>query len=862
MMQPKLGLRARHALRRPALAPRPVWQSASWRAAPRAWESTNTSTSSSTGSGTGSGTDRTGTSGTGDDTGHIQTAPDESILWFDNLFPLRLSGLLRFPGVTSGRTFADAAVASSDPMGLVKRAVPQDGAPFRVTEVLPRIKDGGAFVKFEHPTNISPRDIEKRVSRHLDEQPVKPFYNPFRRVKAGLVQGVPWLEDLARYPKSRLRVEFVPPNPGEEAVELSQETLYGLFRRYGKIADIISQPWDSKVLPKYAFVDFEFVRDAIMARNCLHGFIVPKELGGGQSGTKFRMSYEQRVKPHRFWEWIQNHPRIVIPVIVALLTGLTVVIFDPIRSFFVKAHISRKYRLNNSRLYRWLRRQTSDIFAFSRGKSEKAGLKAVWTHRKDLIDQLQQWLMETAETFIVIQGPRGSGKKEFVLDQALKGRNNVLVIDCKPIVEARGEQATIKQLASEVGYRPIFSWANSLSSMADLAVQSTTGVKAGFSDTFESQLQKILQTTAGALQDLDASKRHKSDSDASLPIDAYLEAHPEKRAVVVIDNFLHKSEGNAIVYDKIAEWAAALVQSHVAHVVFLTTDATYSKSLSKSLPDRVFRQAALGDLSPSVARKFILSHLNSSAEQEELEAPEEDDADDVRREKQPKQKPRPDLTELDSCIGTLGGRMTDLEFFARRLKAGQTPRRALSEIVEQSASEILKMFLLPGSGEQRQWTSEQAWHVVKAMAAADDDSLRYNEVLLAGPFATEPDGEAALEALATTELVAVAKSPRGRPLRLAPGRPVYQAAFVRLARDRALAARLDLAVSTQLARAEALAIEKAERELAVLGSLPRQPAEAGPRVSFLLDKLASSQVKVEAFEKEMAAQKKILASED
>ena len=65
--------------------------------------------------------------------------------------------------------------------------------------------------------------------------------------------------------------------------------------------------------------------------------------------------------------------------------------------------------------------------------------------------------METAETFIIVQGPRGSGKKELVMEQALKGRTNVLLIDCKPIVEARGESATIKQLGSAVGYRPIFS---------------------------------------------------------------------------------------------------------------------------------------------------------------------------------------------------------------------------------------------------------------------------------------------------------------------------------------------------------------------------------------------------------------------
>ncbi|KAJ8121516.1 hypothetical protein O1611_g10084 [Lasiodiplodia mahajangana] len=550
-----------------------------------------------------------------DKDGHIELAPNESILWFDNLFPLKLSGL-RLPWQSPEsdvrglmKRFENSSLGIIDPTSMVKRALPDD-ARMKITEIIPRLKDGGAFVKFTHPAEVSPKDIEKTVSKLLAEKPIKPFFSVFRSVQAGLVKGVPWLEDLQRYPKSRLRIEFVPKNPGEEAVELSQETLYSMFRRYGSIAEITSQPWDSKVLPKYAYVDFGFVRDAIMARNCLHGFVVTEELGGGKLGTKFRISYERRTKPHRIWDWITNHPRIVIPVVVALLTGITVVVFDPIRSFFVRAHVSQKYRLSNNSVYRWLRKQTSDIFDLRRGGDEQAGLNAVWSHRKDVIEQIQAWLMETAETFIVVQGPRGSGKKELVLEQALKDRQNVLVIDCKQIIEARGESAIIKKMASEVGYRPIFSWANSMSSMVDLAIQSTTGVKAGFSETLESQLQKILQTTAGALQNLDLDSRSKNDPDASLPPDAYLEAHPEKRAVVVIDNFVYRSEDNTLIYEKIADWAAALVQSDVAHVVFLTNDSSYTKVLSKSLPDRVFRHVALGDLSPEVAKWFILGHVS------------------------------------------------------------------------------------------------------------------------------------------------------------------------------------------------------------------------------------------------------------
>ncbi|KAI0547356.1 RNA12 protein [Xylaria curta] len=830
------GPRAPTALSRAYFTPRlqPRWTTQA-HLTRRAWESTVA---------TGKGKD-----------GHIKLAPNESVLWLDNLFPLKLSGLLLLHW--GWQRFETASMGFMDPIKIVKRAI-SDDIPVKVTEILPRLKDGGAFVKFTHPADVAPKEIESRISKSLAEKPLKPLFSPFRGVQAGLVEGVPWLEDLQRFPKNRLRVEFVPKNPGEEAVELSQETLYSMFRRYGSIAEISSQPWDSKELPKYAYVDFGFVRDAVMARNCLHGFVVPEELGGGKFGTKFRISYERRTKPHRIWDWITNHPRIVIPVIVALLTGLTVVIFDPIRSFFVKTHVSRKYRLSNNKLYRWLRKQTSDIFAFRRGGDEQAGLNAVWSHRKDMIEQIQAWLMESAETFIVVQGPRGSGKKELVLEQALKDRQNVLLIDCKEMIEARGESAIIKKMASEVGYRPIFSWANSMSSMIDLGIQSTTGVKAGFSETLDSQLQKILNTAATALRTLGLESRSKSDSDAYLPPDAYLEAHPEKRAVVVIDNFVYKSEENSIVYEKIANWAAALVQSDVAHVVFLANDSSYTKVLSKSLPDRVFRQVALGDLSPDVAKWFILGHITAGAQDGEKT---DGDQDQKENEKTPN---APDLVGLDDCIGTLGGRLTDLEYLARRIKAGQSPTQAVGEITEQSASEILKMFLLPGKATgdgEHKWSMEQAWYLVNLLSK--NETLRYNEVLLSDTFSssiTAPDGESALEGLANAELITV-HSNAGRPHSISAGKPVYQAAFRQLAADKVLSAKMELARLKELVKIEGANIDKAEKELALLGSLPSQPYGTRDRVQYLVGKISGAQGKISAYEQEMGLLKKVLSTQ-
>ncbi|EHK99786.1 putative Mitochondrial escape protein 2 [Glarea lozoyensis 74030] len=625
-------------------------------------------------------------------------------------------------------------------------------------------------------------------------------------------------------------------SPGKEAAELSQETLYSIFRKYGKLAEITSQPSDSKIMPK--------IRQCIMAKNCVHGLKVLEEAGGGASGTQLRLSYEQKVKAHVIRDWLVNHPRVVIPAVAALVATVTVAVFDPIRTFFIKAKIDHAFHIKDNRLYKWFKSQANDIFTFRHRREEDVSLGAIWADRREIIDQIQTWLMETADTFIVVQGPRGSGKKELIMDQALKDRRNTLVIDCKPIQEARGDSATISAAANAVGYRPVFSWMNSISSLVDLAAQGTIGVKSGFSETLDAQLGKIWQNTATALKQVALDHRDNEDKDANLNDDDWLEAHPEFRPVVVIDNFLHKNEDSSIVYDKISEWAALLTTANIAHVIFLTNDISYSKSLSKALPDRVFRQISLGDITPEVAKKFVITHL-------EPESPSSSSSSSSSTEGTlTTSQRREDLAELDGCIDVLGGRLTDLEFLARRLKTGQTPNRAVTEIIEQSASEILKMYLLTVDKAPRKWSPEQAWFLVKALAA--NSELRYNEVLLSNTFASSlaPDasnGEAVLEALSAAELITI-KTYKGRPQSIKAGRPVYAAAFRLLTEDKVLRARMDLAILTELTKIETKSIDKYETELAMLGGLPSQPREVGPRVQFLLGKLGASQRKVEGIQ--------------
>ena len=799
-------------------------------------------------------------------TGHITTQHNEGIIFFNSLIPFNLQWLYRFVWSAQRRAPILLHESKTDDVGAVAPAKVLadankngDLGNVEVLEVLPRLKEGGAFLKFRHDQTSSPESIAKAVRKYLKDNPIRPWWNPLASVRANLVLGKPWVEDLFRFPSRRLRVEFMAAQPGVEPVELSQEQLYAFFRPYGRLSEIIKQNSDSKVSPRYAYLDFNRPRKAVMAKNCLHGYTVPWDQGGGQVGTVFRITYEKKERFQWARNWLFDHPRIVIPLLAALIAGISITIFDPIRTLSIRAHITRTFHFEDNVVYKWFRTQSVDLInrvkSLSGRDTSDAGMQVVWDDRKGEIDQIRSWLMESADTFIVIQGPRGSGKKELVVDHALahkKDAHRLLVVDCKPVQEARGDAATICAAAAQVGYRPVFSWVNNMSGFIDLAAQGMTGMKAGFSETLETQLVKIYTNTAAALKKIGLEDRNKNDKDAHLSDDEWLEAHPEKRPVVVIDNFLHKSNepGSQMVYDKLAEWSAQLATSSLAHVIFLTQDISFTKSLGKALPDRVFRQITLGDYSADTAKRYVINHLDFDAD---MTVQKGEDGEDIKP-LTPSQK-RQDLRELDGVIGQLGGRLTDLEFLARRIKAGETPSKAVKEIIDQSASEILKMFLLSGA-DDRHWSSQQAWTLVKKLA--DNDIVRYNELTLEASFAK--DSDAALAALEQAELISV-QSSNGRPYSVKPGRPVYQPAFKRLVEDRVLAAKMDLALLGDAISGENSTIDKCEQELRLLGELPKQPGEITARIQWLLSKISSGQHNIESYEKESAGLKKVLLTE-
>jgi hypothetical protein len=267
-----------------------------------------------------------------DKTGHINAGPNEGIIFFNNVFPIQMRKFMGLPLPRLLDRLISPAMSGTDPNAVIERAKAKRNLPIQSTEILPRMHEGGAFVKFTHDASTPTSEIEKILQQYLRDEPVKPWWSPWRRMRAKVVQGKPWVEDMMRLPAPRLRVEFVSGEPGApvtDAVNLSQEQLFQFFRPYGKLGDIVMQDSDSKVLPRFAYLDYSSIGKAIMAKNCMHGYLVSEKEGGGQKGTILRLKYEQKIKPRYIRDWIINHPRIIIPIIAALIAGTVAIVFDP-----------------------------------------------------------------------------------------------------------------------------------------------------------------------------------------------------------------------------------------------------------------------------------------------------------------------------------------------------------------------------------------------------------------------------------------------------------------------------------------------------------------------------------------------------
>ncbi|KAG0334793.1 mitochondrial escape protein 2 [Podila horticola] len=690
----------------------------------------------------------------------------------------------------------------------------------------------------------------------------------FQKVRAFLVKGSPFLEDMAsRYPNKRIRVEYTG-DPG------GVEGLYTLFRKYGKIVDIVQVPL-VKDMPKQAIVQYSFMRASTSAKNCLHG----AEL----NGVKLNVTYESSLKGNAIWTWLSNHPRLSVPMGGFVVAGISFIIFDPIRIFSMHAKITKLFSADEYSALRWLRNET--VGRLTRAPIES--LQAIgWREREDEEEKLRNWLRNPPETFAVVTGPRGSGKTEMV-EYVIKDKTHKVVIRCEELANARSENEVLTTLAKQIGYIPLFQFMNAINNMMDMAITATTGQKAGLSATFEGQLKKILDTLTIAIQQSSPTNGMSNVSPEAImkKIEATLEeksrraegtargehlhvlnmgskgkgknkdkkaldkdqeerskwCDPEDIPVVIIDGYMSRDKGphSKELWTYIAEWAAVLVENHLAHVIFVSNNVTASKPLSKALPNMTFETIVLSDATLDSAMEFVYKHLDKE-----------------------------EYPQLIQSVKTIGGRLTDLELFVQKVKTGMSPQDAVHDILSRAVVEIRKnAFDLDRNDKDKTvgWTPIQFWAVMKQLATYD--SVNFDELKIHPLFKND---EAPFSAMEQAELVTIGHR-NGRPFVVRPGKPIYRAAFQEIISDEGFAAVMDLESSTFLEKEEMVKVAKWEGELRELSNLlhtdgawifggGRTPKEVATRVKWLMKKLAESHGKIEKYEQEANTAKKAVAT--
>ncbi|OAV87493.1 hypothetical protein PTTG_08189 [Puccinia triticina 1-1 BBBD Race 1] len=726
-------------------------------------------------------------------------------MFFSGLYPISL-GRLDFRGRLLGSTPKELERRLRALADLAGYPSP---APLEIVQLQPRVKEGGAFVRFASPAPLNPALLRTHLLDKIGHLNLKPFWLLNTRPDVHVVQGKPWLEDMNMFPNRKVQVEFDGPIP-------TQEDLWTLFRPLGRVKEIhMPTPKDPIQI---AHVTLDGTRSAAIARSCLHGFVF--QGGPAGSSTRIRILYSPRVHAKTARNWLGSHPKIVLPILALLLGGISYTFFDPVRQFFIKSHIIGTFDLQQNPVFSWLQKETVGRLGFGRGLSggatDLAG-SAVEKERGDAVRELSAGLSGTPGTFFILLGPKGSGKTQ-VVQSVLSERKNSLVIDCASLVQdATNDNIVTSNLAKSLGYFPQFSLFASVNNAIDMAAAGLVGQKVGFSSSPEDQIHQILDTAEKALRDLakqasiNRQYRHASQQPEagnsqsekesivdmlqqviqSVPVIRHL--NDSDVPVVVLKDFsANASAKHQVLWECLASWASRLTENGTAHVVFTSENSGALKPLAQAFSARPVKSIVLTDATADSALQYVSKRLSPDSSRKSTV-----------------------LAKDSSLIEIVGGRLTDLDLLVQKIESGLDVERAVEEIVRQSMEEIKRKCFVHGEHGQTKhlpWANHQVWDLIKRLSSHDAVPLH--------PILSETfeDDLSVLSALESTDLITLSTHENGETM-IRVGKPVYRTAIQRLLSQEHFAATHNLGWAKQrMERAEA-AIESKLHELVELGKL-------------------------------------------
>ncbi|KAJ7093140.1 RNA12 protein-domain-containing protein [Mycena epipterygia] len=777
---------------------------------------------------------------------------------------------------------------------------------FAVVDIQPYHKDGGALVTFEFSAS-DPEDALKTIEHALKTEAVKKNDGFTSWIGYGggvwVVKGKPWLEDMWwRFPSSHLNVTF-------EGPDIREERLYHLLRPYGQIEDIKAPNPVPPGTLRSAMVEFNRVRAATIARNVIHGLEVSTP--GATSPTTLHITYGPSLDTHKIRDWLTQHPKIVLPIVIFLLGSLTYTIFDPIRSFMVQSKMQDWFDVREFRLYQWLRTKTMELHIYT-PQPQASSAEEVWKERKQAEADVRAYLADWPSTIAFVHGPQGSGKGPLVEGILKDAGRNVLTIDCRALQNATSDTQLITILARQVGYWPVFSFLNSANHLIDLASVGLIGQKANLSNTLSEQVSEMLSVVRTALKSVNSS--HQRDVQRQIRREAQAEERARMATVQLEkirrgtwhDGRLDCVAGNGVMSEL---GIGDELMDDDDPVVFARLDGEERKSQDeqdmkkkqkgkaeleavRSLPIVVIKNFAargsnreeiydvLAEWAATLAENqlahvVVISDNRENSKRLAKALPSKplftialSDADAASALAFVKRKLKDADLNLDynreqvAAVERLGGRASDLESLIYKVRSGASVDEAVEDIITRGVSELRKNAFGDDTDDAKSlpWAREQAWSLFKLLSKQAE--VPYHEVLLEFPFKGD---EASLRSMEHAELISIGTH-NGRPSIIRPGKPVYKYVFERLVNDSIFQATQDIAFNEKIIADAESKIKACEQELLVLKEIGTDSehwwggkSASSSRSYYLLSKMHASAMKIEALERRNAELKKVLA---
>ncbi|KAI6043026.1 RNA12 protein-domain-containing protein [Pisolithus marmoratus] len=673
---------------------------------------------------------------------------------------------------------------------------------FKVLSLEPYPKDGGVFVHFSYVSHESGDNamvtIESNLKDEIDKHGGMPSWLGLSRGSVWLVKGRPWREDMNRYPSTMVKVAFDGPDIREEA-------LYHLYRPYGRIYNISSPTPVPSGMLRFAQIAFQRVRSATAARNATHGFRLSQE----GSVTRLHTAYERPLQAHAIRDWITGHPRIVLPILFFLLGTLTYTIFDPIRTLFVEGKMLNRFDFREYDVYKWLRRQALDRLVLRQDDTDDSGTgQDVWKERRAAETALRSYLSDLPATVAFIHGPQGSGKWRMVSTVIRDTGRKALIIDYAELNKAPSDSRLVAALALQTGYRPIFTFLNSLNNLVDIATMGVIGQKAGLSSSLQDQLKQILEVVGTALrrvsrhlqneakQKIEAERQAEARRECDVRVrEAIREGiwhDPRLDAVVGIGvmselgvgdeplnglvissrkskdaGVLEFEERRRAAEDELARKERSMKETRTVEslpVVVIKNYAARGRTSRQEL-EEVLSQWAATLVENQIAHVVVISENRENSKLLARALPFKplnfiavSDADVQSALSFVKKRLRDavitfELTpEQTTCVERLGGRASDLESLIHKVHSGQSIEDAVEDIISRAVGELRKNAFGEDTEEAKMlpWSREQVWTVLKQLSQKPE--LPYHQILVDFPFKGD---EAPLRAMENAELISI-----------------------------------------------------------------------------------------------------------